>query len=119
MGAVLNDLSPGELFPKLLGHLRLYEVMYCHSAKVWDATSPLLAFALEDWMDAIIDAGVLKQAVHPATQAVTWEVDCDTETQWRNDPESLINWVDTKLYSTSNLDLGTISEERRVSYINR
>lgn len=115
LAATLGDMTPGQLFPRLLGHLGLYEVMYCHSAEVWEATSPLLAVALEDWVDALVDAGILRRVVHPVTHVVTWETDRDTENQWRNDPESLMDWVDIRLYSTAELDLGTISEERRVS----
>lgn len=115
LGAAFASMAPGELLPQLLVHLGLFQVMYCQSPQVWEATSRLLMQAIEDWMDAMIRERILIRRVDPATHAMYWERDHNTEVRWRNNPDSLLEWVDTTLFSTANLDLRNVSEERRVS----
>lgn len=117
LGAAFASMAPGELLPQLLVHLGLFQVMYCQSPQVWEATSRLLMQAIEDWMDAMIRERILVRRVDPATHAIYWERDHNTEVRWRNNPDSLLEWVDTTLFSTANLDLRNVSEERRVSQI--
>lgn len=100
MARELGDTQPGQLLPRMPHHTGLWAPMYSYTREFWEAMLRLLARALGACMDELVASRVVAKHTHPDTGESHWAWCRLTCEAWAADLPSMVDWVDSHLYSS-------------------